>query len=185
MSVFHLYSFDARGRFARLAVAMQQAGKQWGFGVDEDTALYIVNGIASVVGNSGVWIIDLSAATFINEEYFRMENIEVAYLTEGDAFILETKELLPGKPPLIPSNDTVYSSSDIFGPNEGIKSIFALVNADTVSSVGLSYELDPTAQVTFRKASNTEAYFKDGKYAIGRLFMDISTGTGDRRQTKN
>ena len=155
---------------------MQQLHKSFGFGVDEDTGLYINKGVATVVGNSGVWILDISLANYMPETYFRMDDVRVHYLTEGDSFDLETNVLNTNKSVLIPNTEQLYQSEDIFGPDEGVKSIVSLVSSDSfVENEGQSYDVDPIAAVVFRKESSTKAFVSREKYAIYDLFMDIST----------
>jgi cyanophycinase len=164
---------------------MQQLQKSFGFGVDEDTGLYIHNGVASVVGNSGVWILDSSSAEYLEEYYFSIEGVKIHYLTSGDSFNLETKELTTFKPAIVPENVEMYESEDIFGFNEGLKSIQDLVNSPIfTTNIGHSYEEDPIARVVFRKELDTQAYVSGDKYAIASLLMDINTYR-NQNNTKN
>ncbi len=89
-----------RGRFGRSLVAMQTLGFKHGVGVDENTAVVVERGNAmSVVGESGAIVLDLSAAAADpNVKGFNVKNARLTYLSDGDAFDLETLKPTPAPP---------------------------------------------------------------------------------------
>lgn len=78
--------FDARGRLGRMISSLVQTRFPLGVGIDESTAFYYDNGTAKVFGKNGVFMIDISNALYDPKTYFAMNNIQLTYLTSGDAF---------------------------------------------------------------------------------------------------
>lgn len=95
--------FIKRGRFGRLVVAMAESGTPLGFGVDENTALFVDGTLAYVVGEYGAFVLDF-ADVRIDRERRAVENITVTYLDDGDAFDLNRTEAIPNadKRPVTP-----------------------------------------------------------------------------------
>ena len=87
--------FIKRGRFGRLVVAMAASGAKRGFGIDENTALFVEGNIARVIGEYGAFVFDLEAAK-VDRPGRLIENIGFSYADNGDALELETGEVLPG-----------------------------------------------------------------------------------------
>ncbi|CAL8109710.1 unnamed protein product [Orchesella dallaii] len=168
--------FDARGRFARLVVAMKATNKQFGIGVDEDTALLVDQDTATVYGRYGVWIVNSTEATFPNStEYFEATNVKINYLTEGDSFNISTGQIITSKPQVTDTDGDVYESDDIFSTDEALRSISSLATSVETRSVGYSADSRPTARIVFEKLSTTK-FFKDGNnLAIANLRLDIGT----------
>ena len=57
--------FNKRGRFGRLVVGMQASGATRGFGIDENTALFVEGNIARVIGEYGAFVLHLEEAKSI------------------------------------------------------------------------------------------------------------------------
>ena len=87
--------FIKRGRFGRLVVGMQASGAMRGFGIDENTALFVEGNIARVIGEYGVFLLDIEEAT-VDRRRWLIENIGFSYADNGDSYDLETGEVLPG-----------------------------------------------------------------------------------------
>ncbi|ODN02632.1 Cyanophycinase [Orchesella cincta] len=168
--------FDARGRFARLVVAMRATNKLFGVGVDEDTALFINQDNATVFGRYGVWIVNSTEASFTNStQYFEATNVKINYLTEGDSFDISTGQLVTSKNLVTESDGEVYESEDIFDTDEALKSISSLATSASMASVGSSFETEPTARIVFQKTASTK-FFKEGNnLAITNMQLDIGT----------
>lgn len=88
--------FIKRGRFGRLAVALAESNVARGFGVDENTALFVDGARAHVIGEYGVFVLDMTDAA-ISRNPDVMENIGVTYLDNGDAFELTGSQVIPGQ----------------------------------------------------------------------------------------
>lgn len=87
--------FIKRGRLGRLIVAMAKTGVQKGFGIDENTALFVDGRRGRVVGEYGAFIIDMSDAQF-DERGRTFEDLRFTYLDTGDEIDLVRMKVSPG-----------------------------------------------------------------------------------------
>ena len=178
----YVCSFDARGRFGRLAVAMKQSGTALGLGVDEDSALYINNGTAKVLGRYGVWVMDASNATFSDEPYFTVNGIRISYLSENDTYSFEDRAVTSSKLEITVPQGSAYESNSVFSVDEAFRSITTLVHSlSAAESVGYSRESGPKARVRFYKGlgpgGTSRGHYspESGLYTVVDLLMDIGT----------
>ena len=88
--------FIKRGRFGRLVVAMAESGVTRGFGIDENTALFVDGSRAHVIGEFGVFVLDMRAAQIDRQQEGGIENIGFSYLDDGDGIELDSGTVLPG-----------------------------------------------------------------------------------------
>ncbi|MGB2810547.1 MAG: cyanophycinase, partial [Mycobacterium sp.] len=86
--------FIKRGRLGRLIVGMQASGAKRGFGIDENTALFVEGKRAQVIGEYGVFVLDLEEAN-VDRSLGLIESIGFSYADNGDALDLETGEVRP------------------------------------------------------------------------------------------
>lgn len=87
--------FIKRGRLGRLIVAMAATGVQRGFGIDENTALFVDGKRARVIGEYGAFYVDMTGA--VSDGRGRtFENVRISYLDDGDAFDLSRFRVVPG-----------------------------------------------------------------------------------------
>jgi cyanophycinase len=87
--------FIKRGRFGRMVVGMQASGAKRGYGIDENTALFVEGTNARVIGEYGVFVFDLQQAKFDLPNKL-IDNIVFSYADDGDSLDLATGEVLPG-----------------------------------------------------------------------------------------
>ncbi|MEM9706562.1 MAG: cyanophycinase, partial [Pseudomonadota bacterium] len=91
--------FIKRGRLGRLVVAMAATGHRRGFGVDENTALFVKDGVGRVVGEYGVFLVDLAKSQLSDANAFPkhsgFENFKLSYLDHGDSIDLHTYQAKP------------------------------------------------------------------------------------------
>jgi cyanophycinase len=88
--------FSQRAREARLVRLVADSGIDYGFGVDENTALVVHASAADgshhmrVVGAGGVFVVDARQAKLQSEQLaaFKIENIVIHYLNQGDSLII-------------------------------------------------------------------------------------------------
>ncbi len=114
--------FSQRCREGRLARATLEAGMDYGFGIDENTALVVhrpdANGTTrmQVLGEHGVWIVDVRAVRRLpnSDRTLRADHFLIHHLHEGDSIAIDAQGsicvTLGGRPQL-PSNpgvDTPY-----------------------------------------------------------------------------
>jgi len=111
--------FIKRGRFGRMVVGMQESGATRGFGIDENTALFVEGKIARVIGEYGVFVFDL-AEVKIDGSRKMIENIGISYADNGDSYNLDTGEVRPGpgKRP-VTQRDITYNA-----PARSLRNVF-------------------------------------------------------------
>lgn len=111
--------FIKRGRFGRLVVAMAASGTRRGFGVDENTALFVDGDRAHVVGEFGAFVLDMGKARRDRRRH-AIENIAFSYVDDGDSIDLGAARVLPGaeKRP-VGSRDVAYCA-----PARSLRNVF-------------------------------------------------------------
>ena len=111
--------FIKRGRFGRMVVGMQASGARRGFGIDENTALFVEGRTALVIGEYGVFVFDLQQAR-IDRRRRLIENIVFSYADNGDTIDLPTGAVLPGpgKHP-VTRHDVTYDA-----PARSLRNVF-------------------------------------------------------------
>lgn len=90
--------FAQRGRIGRLLTGIAQNPEVLGVGIDEDTAIVVVDkGIAEVIGNGAVYFVDGSKILYSNvseqhsDEILSMFNVKLHVLKDGDKFNFLTR----------------------------------------------------------------------------------------------
>lgn len=170
--------FDTRGRLGRMIVATRELNMQFGIGIDENTAISISNGIGKVYGQNGVFIVDSTDTTFYQSNYFKADNLYINYLTSGDIYDFNLKKLISSKSLIkYPYYSKGFDSSDIFAPNETTIIITRLIDSKWSYCYGDTYDPDKYVPIEFtlkfQKISQTKGYYKNGKYSIEKLRVDI------------
>ncbi|HEX8137344.1 MAG TPA: cyanophycinase [Pyrinomonadaceae bacterium] len=90
--------FSQRGRFGRLLTAVAQYPHDLGLGIDEDTALVLIDHHFEVIGSGAVTVIDAGDLTYTNvpdlkrEESLALYGVKVHVLPAGHRFDLEKRE---------------------------------------------------------------------------------------------
>ncbi|NLP52939.1 cyanophycinase [Bacillus sp. RO1] len=167
--------FDARGRLGRILTAVRDLNKTYGYGVDENTALYINGNTATVYGERGVFIIDASQASYISSSHFRAEGFKLHYLTSGDSFNTSTKQVVSTKSLITsPYYSGYYDSRDIFAAYETTKSVTRLVDQTSSYNIGSTRERSPRFSITFSKNSTTKGYYSNQKYTAENVIVDVT-----------
>ncbi|MDJ0957281.1 MAG: cyanophycinase [Arenicellales bacterium] len=85
--------FIARGRIGRLVVAVCSTTDLYGFGIDENTALFVDGTQALVRGETGVVVVDRKAAKV--DLAHSIENINISFLDDGDGYDLQYHKAIP------------------------------------------------------------------------------------------
>ena len=103
--------FIKRGRLGRLIVAMTESGTRRGFGIDENTALFVDGGMGRVIGEFGAFILDLKGARQ-DKRRRSVDNITFGYADDGDSIDLANGRIVPGpeKRP-VGSRDIAYRAA--------------------------------------------------------------------------
>ena len=87
--------FIKRGRLGRLVVAMAAAGVRRGFGVDENTALFVEGRRGRVCGEYGMMVVDLGGAE-LDPGRGAFRDFRLSYLDDGDEIDLAGLRPAPG-----------------------------------------------------------------------------------------
>lgn len=87
--------FIKRGRLGRMIVAMHAVGQTRGYGIDENTALFVEGAAATVVGEYGVLAVDTAEAE-IDTAARSWRNCTVSYLDHGDSIDLRDGRVFSG-----------------------------------------------------------------------------------------
>ncbi len=198
--------FDMRGRLGRLLIAMRDTDPTGlAIGPDEGTGIRITEGVGTVFGLGGVYIVDAANASWSSgkgtSNPFSVTGIKLHYLTEGDTYDFGTGVVTPksGKTEIIESATTPYKTNDAFGAYETSKTILSLANS-TASSVtvkakkapDITFVEGPTFDITYTKGNGTAAYVDSSstynkgaikdyltsyqKTTITNLVMDVELG---------
>lgn len=155
---------------------MRKIEVMYGFGVDENTGLYIENDTASVYGKWGVWIVNTTGATIPEPyQFFSAKNVRIHYLTEGDSYNLTSGNVFSTKSSIVEQESITDINNNIFGLDQGLRTIKSLISSNSTVSVGYSREEDPTCMVTFEKDELTTGYLDDELYTIQNLLLHVQT----------
>ncbi len=87
--------FLKRGRMGRLVVAVRASGGRFGYGIDENTALFVEGSQARVCGETGVLVVDLADATFGDDGH--ITDARISYLDDGDGYDLHRHQAEPAR----------------------------------------------------------------------------------------
>lgn len=87
--------FIKRGRLGRLVVAMTAARVRRGFGIDENTALFVEGDRGRVCGEYGMMLVDLGSAE-IDPGARSYCDLQLSYLDDGDSLDLRSLRPEPG-----------------------------------------------------------------------------------------
>jgi len=174
----HFSERGREGRLIRLLADTRQGprGAQYGIGVDEDTALVIIDADTpraegEVIGIAGVMFVDLSGA-FVdgNSQYFRILNVNTHYITHGDkinfyartvTFDTTWKNDLKGQE----KNTQALTSNNIFGGKlsnsvytEYVKVATSLFDATALTTYGTSKENKPEFRLSFTQEEGSRGF---------------------------
>ncbi|MGB8955978.1 MAG: cyanophycinase [Tumebacillaceae bacterium] len=158
------------GRHARLACALRETGVPLGFGIDENTALWVHGEVAEVVGASGVTV---------------MEGKRLNYLESGDSY-----DLAKGTYSFHPQKSLIripfYNGNIMIGDLAQTNAFTRAITTDLVDNTAsvqkgllLRYEdgVGHGYQITFSKTECTQGYhgIVNGvdSYAVRNVRMDV------------
>ena len=191
--------FDNRnsktGRFGRMVAALKNIGPQVGYGIDQNTALYVNGDLATVYGASGVYVAEATSSNFPTGTKFSAANVRISYLTAGDTFRFSNRSVTSTKTKLIGSSGvaaqftTALNSSNIFAVDaNGVGSTSAtikhMIDQTPISSTGTAPKDiangDPLSfTLTFKKDSLSKGYKNatgtySGPYTIVKSLVDVN-----------
>ena len=172
--------FIKRGRFGRMVVGMLDSGAKRGFGIDENTALFVEGKEGRVIGEYGVFVFDLSQAK-VDPDSRLIDNIGVSYADNGDSCDLVSGDVWPGpgKRP-VTRRDITYNA-----PARSLRNVFgAYTLYDLMARLALGdpedYPADRARAIEPRAGCATSVEItREG----GRAAAYIPAGVKDFRMT--
>ena len=149
--------FIQRGRIGRLVAAMAHDSAPYGFGIDENTCMFVDDHMLSIVGEKGALIVNGSLA-HADARHRRFDHYRVSYLDDGDAWNLAEGVALPHprkKTTRRASGRTFegpgYLERSIFAPNVFDELLTRLADGDSeryARDIGTAYDPDSQIEVT-------------------------------------
>jgi len=167
----HVGTRGRQGRMLRLVWDLR-ANSSYLYGIDENTALVLQNGVGYVIGESGMYVVDVTQAATLQTENggFAIDNVLFSYLTEGDYYYFNNRTIqfapwkinLAGrqtfKTPYKPSQDIFDYGSNAPGETwtNITQDLFNVYGTNT--TYAYSYEDDPTYVIDFDKTNAVGVY---------------------------
>ena len=174
--------FDARGRLGRIVPALSQINSTLGVGIDESACVYYKDGIGTLYGKNGAFVVDTSSTLKVESQYFHLKNIKLHYLTEGDSFNFKTRKLTTSKHPLSPTKSGFSDSQNILSNYECTRLITGLLDQTANENLGKTkipededYPRNtPLFDLLFYKGADTKGYKTGNSYTAENIWIDFS-----------
>lgn len=190
--VFVDQHFIIRGRFARMIPIMLKANYKIGLGIDENTAMVITKQTeVEIIGYKGALLVDLiDAKAGPSEKDFRVSNVKLSYLDQGDKFNLLSKVLTVPQDKIAgkvnanaPYNDEHLFYPDILANSSAVDLMFKLIDNKQTEAIGLAFSDDKDVrpelgfEFKFSKTPESIGYFSGASgtatYSIQDIRLDI------------
>lgn len=182
--------FIQRGRIGRLVAAMAHASEPFGFGIDENTAMFVDGHLLSVVGEKGALVVNGRLA-HTDARHRRYDHYRVSYLDDGDAWNLAEGVALPhpGKKPTRRASARAfvgpgYLQRSVFAPNVFDELLTRLAEGDSeryARDIGTAYDPDAQIEVTVElERSNLPSSSRVTRVAQGKRFTVLDYGLNIR-----
>ena len=172
----HVGTMGRQGRNIRLLDSLAKSGFTLGFGIDEDTAIKLIDNEFEVVGWNGVYIYNISGAKpspIADDNFWSLADIKVSWLTMGDTYNSNTQTvkfanwknkihvLDPSSKSMAGNQDIfsslVDSSGDPINPEQFTNITLNLMDSDSNTAYGTTPEGNPQYRVDFVKKSDLRA----------------------------
>lgn len=191
--------FDARGRLGRMLLAMRDLQKTVGLGIDEDTALVVENGVGTVYGSGGVFVVQVRPELYGTKQAgFSLMNARLSYLMRGDRVDLNTGEIVcirsevPDQGIILPDTEDIFAAeSDSRGDRKNPYRITSmlrdLVQHGAHRIVGHTYQKNPGFCLTFERDDRTSCFrASSDSFSVRFLKFDLfQTPTPGQVKDKN
>ena len=144
--------------------------------------MYYRDGVATVYGKNGVFIVDTTFSLKTQSDYFHLKNIKLSYLSAGDSFNFKTRQISTTKKVISPSIGGFSDSNDILSDYECTRLATRLVDQFGFENLGRTkIPLDepypsstPIFNILFYKDQETIGYKNGSSYTIENIRMDFS-----------
>lgn len=182
--------FIQRGRIGRLVAAMAHASEPYGFGIDENTAMFVDGHMLSVVGEKGALVVNGSLA-HTDARHRRYDHYRVSYLDDGDAWNLAEGLALPhaSKKPTRRASARAfvgpgYLQRSVFAPNVFDELLTRLAEGDSeryARDIGTAYDPDAQIEVTVElERSNLPSSSRVTRLKQGKRYTVLDYGLNIR-----
>jgi cyanophycinase len=175
--------FSKRGRLGRLVVALVHEKINYGFGIDENSAMVVSGNEIEVIGASGMFLVDASKAEYTKKGAYL--GIDVSYLEKGDKYNFATKEFtVHSSKTLIRPGQEYYEGNElntnIFGSDAAKTALLDDLMDNTAREArGLTFALDQKNgkgsgfTIVFSKTAQTKGYYDSDEYASTALHVNM------------
>lgn len=182
--------FLERGRFGRLIVGMFATQEPFGFGVDENTAMFVQDDEIHVLGESGVVVLDARDA--FSSDYGELGrdycSVRMHFVDNGDTYSLSKQRLIPGRDKtLVAPSSISYTSPghvnrSVFGANILLELITRLAEGTESYRLekGTAFDPDAELEVTLhlrrpkRSCSYSALYEDSREYSVSGFDLDLT-----------
>lgn len=175
--------FSKRGRIGRLVVALVHEKVNYGFGIDENSAMVVTGNDIQVIGESGMILVDASKAKLDKKGVYT--GLVVSYIEKGDKYNYVTKEFtLDESKALIPKGKEYYEGNElntnIFGLDAAKNALLDDLADNTADKAqGMAFVLGDKkdkgtgVSVVFSKNKDTKGYYDATEYASSILNVNM------------
>lgn len=175
--------FSKRGRIGRLVVALVHEKVDYGFGIDENSAMVVTGNDIQVIGESGMILVDASKAKLDKKGVYT--GLVVSYIEKGDKYNYVTKEFtLDESKALIPKGKEYYEGNElntnIFGLDAAKNALLDDLADNTADKAqGMAFVLGDKkdkgtgVSVVFSKNKDTKGYYDATEYASSILNVNM------------
>ncbi|CAM3476799.1 cyanophycinase [Brevibacillus invocatus] len=175
--------FSKRGRIGRLVVALVHEKIDYGFGIDENSAMVVTGNDIQVIGESGMILVDASKAKLDKKGVYT--GLVVSYIEKGDKYNYVTKEFaLDESKTLIPKGKEYYEGNElntnIFGLDAAKNALLDDLADNTADKAqGMAFVLGDKkdkgtgVSVVFAKNKDTKGYYDATEYASSILNVSM------------
>jgi cyanophycinase len=182
--------FDNRpsrtGRLGRLVAALKNTGSGVGYGIDQNTALYLNGDVGTVYGNGAVYVAEATASNFPATTNFSASGVRLSLLSAGDSFRYSTRAVTTSKPAIVtPAYSGYLDSRDVFAVDANgvgattstftrmIDQTSSYNNGDAPADSANGDRLGFTLKF-YRDASTAGFKNSSGKYTIRKALIDVN-----------
>lgn len=175
--------FSKRGRIGRLAVALVHEKINYGFGIDENSAMVVTGDEIQVIGESGMMLLDASKAKLDKKGVYT--GLVISYIEKGDKYNYVTKEFtLDETKTLIPKGKEYYEGNQLNTNIFGLDAVKVALLDDLADNTadkakGLAFVLGDKqdkgtgVSVVFSKTEATKGYYDETEYASSILNVNM------------
>jgi len=178
--------FSQRAREGRLLRFVADSGLDYGFGVDENTALLVerpdARGVTAmrVIGAGGVFVVDVRAARSVNAEGFGLDGATIHYLRSDDRAAIDAAgrlsvQLAPARPLLPTAPGAPYAQMPDLQHPRAMNFVKLMQAMGRTGAATASGQTAQSPQFEFRFARTSASEFRaDGEQRVSYANVRVS-----------